>query len=147
MIITQPKELIGAFVNMKQGLPPSLSWGAFTAIGLVRDGHLVCGLVYNGSEVANVNLHIGAVEGSRWMTRELLFAAFDYPFNQLGKRRITACVRGKNKRAERFVKKMGFVYEGTMADYFKDDDLLFYGMLKEDCRFISKPQIRKAGAV
>lgn len=125
---------------MRQGFPPTTSWGNFNALGLVTSGRLVAGVIYNAYEGANVNMHIGAV-GSHWMTPEFLFAAFDYPFNELGKRRITACVRSKNARAIKFVKKLGFEYEGTMRHYYKDDDMLFFGMLRDKCRFLD---LRKA---
>ncbi len=93
MIITQPKEAIGGFVNIRQGLPPGTPWGPFNALGLVRNNELVAGVIYNNREGANVCMHIGAVDGAKWLNEEFLFAAFDYPFNELGKRRVTACLR------------------------------------------------------
>ena len=138
MIITQPKELIGAFVNIKQGWPASASWGNFNALGLVRNGTLVAGVIYNCYEGANVNMHISAVDGCRWLTQDFLFAAFDYPFNELSKRRVTAFMRSKNARAIKFVKKLGFVHEGTMPNYYADDDAVVYGLLRENCRFLMR---------
>lgn len=143
MIISQPKELIGAFVNEKQGFPPETPWGNFNALGLVREGHLVAGVIYNSYEAANVNMHIGAVDGAKWLTREFLFAAFDYPFNQLEKRRVSAFMRATNERAIAFAKNLGFTYEGTLPHYYWKDDALMYGMVKERCRFLRVP-VRKA---
>ena len=137
MIITQPKELIGAFVNVMQGVPQEASWGPnYNAMGLVRSGKLVAGLIYNGYEGANVNMHIGAIVGAKWLNKEFLFAAFDYPFNELGKRRATAFMASTNKRTIKFVKNLGFVYEGTMPHYYVDDDAVVYGLLRENCRFL-----------
>lgn len=142
MIITQPKELIGAFVNMKQGFPPETPWGNFNALGLVRNGHLVAGVIFNGYEGANVNIHVGAEAGSKWMTREFLHATFDYPFNQLGKHRVSAFIRATNKRTIAFVKNLGFSYEGKMQDFYTDGgDMVVYGLLRRKCRFL---EIRKA---
>ena len=140
MIITQPKELIGAFVNVRQGFSPETSWGNFNALGLVRSGTMVAGVIYNAYEAMNVNMHIGATDGSRWLTPEFLHAAFDYPFNELGRKRVTAFMRAKNERAIKFAKNLGFTYEGTMPQYYADDDAVIYGMLKENCRFL----LRKA---
>jgi RimJ/RimL family protein N-acetyltransferase len=142
VIITQPKELIGAFVNVRQGCKPDMSWGNFNALGLVRNGRLVAGVIYNCYEAANVNMHIGAI-GSHWLTRQFLFAAFDYPFNQLNKRRATAMIRKKNSRTRKFAEHLGFVYEGTMVNYYADDDLICYGMLRENCRFLVDQTERK----
>ena len=141
MIITQPKELIGAFVNVRQGYNPAASWGEFNALGLVRGGRLVVGVIYNDYSGMNVYMHVGAEDGKRWITPSFLFSAFDYPFNQLGMRRITAKVKAKNSKAIAFIENLGLEYEGTMRHYFKEDDALIYGMLKANCRFLD---IRKA---
>lgn len=136
MIISQPKELIGAFVSVRQGCDQTMSWGNFNALGLIRDKSLIAGIVYNNFEAMNAEMHIGAVDGARWMTKAFLFAAFDYPFNQLGLRRVTARVKKKNERANSFVRNIGFTYEGEMRHFFARDDALIYGLLKEDCRFL-----------
>jgi RimJ/RimL family protein N-acetyltransferase len=138
MIITQPEELIGAFVNVRQGNKPTTPWGRCSAMGLVRDGRLVAGLIYNGVDEENICLHIGAEDGSRWLTPQFLFAAFDYPFNQLGKRRITALLRSGNAKAIGFVENIGFELEGRLANYYANGDArLIYGMLREKCRFLN----------
>jgi RimJ/RimL family protein N-acetyltransferase len=80
-------------------------------------------------------MHIAA-EGKRWMNRQILFAAFDYPFNQLGVRRITGLVPGKNMQARGFDEHIGFRLEGVMRNALKDDDILVYGMLREECRWL-----------
>lgn len=144
LIISQPKEIIGAFVNVRQGFKPETSWGNFNALGLVRNGHLVAGVIYNVYEAANVNMHIGADDGAKWLTRGFLFAAFDYPFNQLGKRRVSAFMRATNKKAISFAENLGFTYEGTLPHYYWQDDALMYGMVKEKCRFLQRVTVRKA---
>lgn len=138
MIFTQPKEAIAGFVNARQGCDPTTPWGHFTAIGLVRSNQMVAGVIYNNRDAENVCMHVGAVDGKKWLNKELLFAAFDYPFNELKCARVTACVRSKNKKAKAFVKKLGFKYEGKFRRYYKDDDMLVYGMLKDECRHLEK---------
>ena len=144
MIISQPKEMIGAFVNVKQNYPPETSWRDFTALGLIRDGRLVAGVIYNCFEGLNVNMHIGAEEGSRWMTAQFLYAAFDYPFNQMKKRRVSACINSNRRKAISFVENLGFEYEGRRKHYYENGDMVLYGMLKEKCRFIRHEKLRKA---
>ena len=138
MIITTPKELIGAFVNERQGHEANASWGSYSAIGLRRDGRLVAGVIFNNSESANICMHIGAEDGSRWMTRDYLYACFYYPFEQLGKRRVTACIRSKNEKAVSFAENLGFKYEARLPHWYEEDDMLVYGMLRERCRFLEK---------
>ncbi len=145
MIISQPKEMIAAFVSARQGLDLRAPWGEFCALGLMRHGRFVAGVIYNKMEGANVCMHIGAIDGRHWCSKEFLFAAFDYPFNQMGKRRITANVCRKNTHARSFVQNLGFKYEGTMRHYYENDDMCVYGMLRADCRHLELvSQLRKA---
>lgn len=139
-IIAQPAELIAQFVALRRGRPDYEPWGNFRAIGLVRRNTLIAGVVYNNFEAANVCAHIGAIEGCHWLTPHFLRAMFDYPFNEMGKRRITALCARKNKRARRFVEKLGFKVEGTLSHYYDRDDLIVYGMLKGNCQFIAHPR-------
>jgi RimJ/RimL family protein N-acetyltransferase len=141
-IISQPKELIAAFVNTRQGLDPLTPWvEPYSTLGLMREGRLVAGVVYNFLDGANVCMHIGAEEGGHWATPEFLLAVFDYPFNQLGRRRVTAMTKKRAKKTRAFVENLGFTYEGKCAHYFSDDDLIVYGMLRANCRFLD---MRKA---
>lgn len=141
-IVTGPKEEIAAFVNERQGYAPDSPWGYYEAIGLVRNGELVAGLIYNANEAANICVHIGAEEGSRWMTREFLHFAFYYPFVQLKKNRITALLRSGNKQAISFVENLGFKREGVLSNYYENGEArLVYGMLREECSYLD---MRKA---
>ncbi len=140
-IVAQPKAEIGAFVNARQGLPADHSWGGYSALGLVKSGDLIAGVIYNNFDGANACVHIGAVDGCRWLTPEFLFAAFDYPFNQLGLRRLTAPVHSNNKRSREFAENLGFTRDGTLKHYYADGDLHLYGLLRANCRFL---EIRKA---
>ncbi len=142
MIIAQPKEMIAQFVAERQGLTEP--WGNYSALGFLRRGELIAGVIYNQWGASNVCMHVGAIDGCRWMTPGFLYAVFDYPFNQCAKRRITAPVARKNKRARAFIEHIGFKLEGVLPHYFERDDLCCYGMLLETCRFIVQPEKRIA---
>lgn len=135
VIVTQPKEDIGRFVALTQGRPEP--WGNFTTIGSVVNGRLVAGVVYNNFSGAGCCAHIGSV-GKHWLTREFLYAIFDYPFNQLQLRRITVLTARRNKKARKFVDRLGFKYEGCVRHALPDDDWIMYGMLREECTHISR---------
>lgn len=135
-IITQPAQAIGDFVSLLchgQHMP----WGNFSALGLVQDDVLIAGVVYNHYSGTNICMHVAAIPGARWLNRAYLHACFDYPFNQLGVRRVTGLVPKKNKAARRFDEHLGFKIEGTMRHALADDDMVIYGMLKENCRWLS----------
>jgi RimJ/RimL family protein N-acetyltransferase len=115
-------------------IPHVPSWGEWCeAIGLEDDG-LLAVVVYNLYSGSDIAMHIAAVPGRRWMTREFLRVAFRYPFVQLGCRRVSGYVPASNTDAQRFDEHLGFVREGLMRHALPDDDIIVYGMLREEAR-------------
>jgi len=117
-------------------IPHVDDWGRYTAIGLERGGQIIAATIYNHYTGPNVMTSIVGEPGRRWLTRQYLGAIFRYPFLQLGVRRITALVATRNSDSRRFVEHLGFTVEGLMRHAAVDDDLLVYGMLRQDCRFL-----------
>jgi RimJ/RimL family protein N-acetyltransferase len=115
---------------------PVDGWGEFEAIGLERNGELIAGTVYNHYTGPSVMTSIAGIPGRRWLTRGYLGAIFRYPFVQLGCRRITACIETRNWQSLRFVKHLGFKYEGVLRHGAADDDLILLGMLRDECRYL-----------
>ena len=69
------------------------------------------------------------------MSRRVLRAIFKAAFTQA--RRLTAEVEPDNRRALRQVQRLGFVYEGfRRCGLSGTRDVLTYGMLREDCKFL-----------
>lgn len=123
--------------------------GAFrsdaVAIGLERDGEIAAVVVFDNFSEVDCSMHIASDGSRRWMSKDLLLAAFAYPFQQLKCRRITGMVAAKNTQALAFDEHLGFEREGLCRNALPDDDLVILGMLKERCRFI--PQDTKKGAI
>ena len=119
----------------RQRIPHVPSWGEWCeAIGLEENGELLAVVVYNLYSSADIAMHIAAVPGRRWMTREFLRVAFRYPFVQLGCRRVSGYVPASNFDAQRFDEHLGFQREGLMRHALPDDDIIVYGMLREEAR-------------
>jgi hypothetical protein len=71
----------------------------------------------------------------RCMSARTLRAIFTAAFAKA--RRLTAEVEPHNRRALRQVQRMGFVYEGYRRLGLEGTrDVLCYGMLREDCKFL-----------
>ena len=136
MIVAQPKENIADFVGNIIGQGQYFPFDEYSALGLMEDGVLIAGVIYNHYNKPNIMAHIADIPGKKWLTRDFLFAMFDYPFNQLECNRITGLVPKKNKEARRFDTHLGFEYEGNMRHALPDDDMLIYGMLKEKCKWL-----------
>jgi len=113
------------------------SFGAAVGIGWARNGELLAGVAYNEFNGANINAHI-ASSGRHWLTRDFLWAIFDYPFRQLGVQRITGLVGEGNAAARRFDEHLGFTLETKLTGAHPTGDLLVYVMWKHDCRWLEK---------
>lgn len=106
-------------------------------IGLRKNGELVAAAVYEGFNGVNMWVHLAAVPGARWMTRDYLRACFAYPFLVCGVRRLSGYVMHDNLAARRLNEHFGYHIEATLAGAAADGgDVLIYMMRRQDCRFI-----------
>lgn len=129
-IICQPKDAIATFVAGHVGAPEG--WTNFSALALLGDRGIMAGVIYSRwtSHDAHVTL---AVVGRA--TPEFVFAAFDYPFNQVGLRRVSALARASNLRSIRLAQHLGFTLEGRLRRAAGSEDILLFGLLREECRW------------
>lgn len=132
-IIADDSERVGAFVSKMMG---DVEFACPRAIGLEEDGELIAGVVYDNYNGASICMHVAAIPGRRWMTREYLWFTFYYPFVQLGVKRITGLVPESNMTARKFDEHLGFELEAILRYAHPDGDMLVYRMFKEQCRFL-----------
>lgn len=112
-------------------------FGEAVSIGLEEYGELIAGVVFNWYTGPSICMHVAAVPGKRWMTRDYLYRCFAYPFLQAKCNRITGLVREDNLDAQRFDEHLGFKKEGLLRRGADDgSNLILYGMLKEECRWL-----------
>lgn len=106
-------------------------------LGLERDGELVAGVLYEGYNGQNVWMHVAAVPGGKWMTRDYLRYSFHYPFNEMGVKRISGYVNASNMAARRLDEHLGFKPEATLTGAAPDGgDVILYAMWRKDCRYV-----------
>ena len=126
-------EFVGRWVCEKAG-------GQWTdicqAIGEMKDGELVAGLMYDGYTGSSIASH-SRCDNPKKVSREFFKAIFDYPFNKLKVKRLTGLVCIANKKAQRVNEHLGFKREAVLADYFPEGDAIVYIMRPEDCRFLN----------
>lgn len=82
----------------------------------------------------NCNLHI-AGNSSRWFTPEFCKSMFTHIFVVIGCQRVTASIAAENELCQRLAKHVGFQLEGRLRG-FDFGDLLMYGMLKGECKWV-----------
>lgn len=106
---------------------------AAEAVGLVRDGEVVAGVIYEAWNGASIQAHI-VVEAT--LTRHYLWAIFHYPFEVCGVRKIICPVAVSNARSARLAERMGFACEARLTDCAPDGDIDLYTLARADCRFL-----------
>lgn len=137
-IIANQPERVGRFVSEIMG---NDGWSSYQAIGLEEDGELIAGVLFDNYNGASICMHVAAVPGKRWLTREFLWYCFYYPFVELGVKRITGLVPESNLAARRFDEHLGFRLEARLEDAHPDGDVLVYKMTKADCRFLEMKHV------
>ena len=108
-------------------------------------GKLLGGVIFTGFTVAGIGLHSAGFD-PHWLSRDMLWMAFHYPFEQLGVRKITGTIHSGNRKAILFDLKLGFTEETRVVDLFPDGDLIIMSMRREDCRWLKlKPRGAHSG--
>lgn len=113
--------------------------GRGTAIGLKEDGELIAAAVYDSYNGRSLCMHVAALPGRFWCTRDFRYYCFAYPFYQLKVSKILGMVASTNLAARRFDENLGFVLEATLKDAHPGGDLLIYSMTKDQCRWLKQP--------
>jgi len=100
-----------------------------------EDGDLLGGVIYEGFISNCIFMHQGSFE-KNWMTKDLLWTLFHYPFVQLGVGKVCGTIPSSNSELLAFNERLGFKVECRIKDAYKDGDLLIMSMRKEDCRWL-----------
>lgn len=136
-------ELVAKWVQ--QQLPDRPDFGQCTAIGIAEDKRLIAGVVfhnytdYRGHRTIETSI---AALDPRWCNRGILRMLFAYPFAQLKVRRLQTTVAKRNKRARRFVTRLGFKLEGIGREgWFSGGDCVVYSMLPRECVWLKEKDI------
>lgn len=133
-IVWDQHEKVMHFVADTLGVAP---FEKYAALGLESDDRLIAGVVFDNRCEANIMMHV-ASDGSRyWMTPAYMAACFRYAFIQEKVNLIVGLVRADNVEAQRFDEHLGFKKRGQLPQACTDGtDLIVYGMLKSECRYI-----------
>lgn len=101
-------------------------------IGLLRDdGSVAAAVGFNGWQTDSCFMHV-AFDTSHSMTRDLLRAAFHYPFVKCGKGAVYALIGKENDECLRLVRKLGY------REIQQTIDCVMFEMLSGNCRWIKE---------
>ena len=113
-IVTNIDDYVRAWVAKRIGIT---GFGPSTAIGVQRDGQLVAGAVFH-------DYRDGQIEAS---------IASDSP-------RLLVTCDESNDKAMKMNKQLGFTPEGILRQMYYPNDAIIWGMLKDECKWITKKE-------
>jgi RimJ/RimL family protein N-acetyltransferase len=121
-------------------------WDGASCLILEKDGDITAVAVYNHwYPGTSVEISIASLPGRQWLTRPFLSAVFRTPFLEWNMRRVGSSIAATNLKSIRFCEHLGFVREGCIRQGAPDrSDLLIYGMLKSECRFLGELSVKTA---
>ena len=108
-------------------------------MGVVNgDGEIVVGVVLDNYRVESNSICASfAIDDKRAFTRKVIKDMFSTTFNQIGVNRVSVMVEHDNYKSKKAVEFLGFEREGIMREAsYNKKDLVVYGMLKRDCKWI-----------
>lgn len=110
-----------------------------------EDGRLLGGVIYEGLISNCVFMHQGS-HAKNWMSKDMLWLLFDYPFNQLRVGKVCGTISSAKPELLHFNQRLGFRVEATIKDAYKDGDLLVMSMTRDECRWLKvKPTTIRSG--
>lgn len=123
-------------------------WVADRSNSEVKDGTMSFGFIENGKLVAGVSLvmreHnscalVVAATTPRWCLPGYLKEMFGYVFDSMGVKYLYTLADTKNLKSNRLSLGLGFRPDGKLRGVGTNgDDLNLYGMLREDCKFLTE---------
>lgn len=130
-------DAIGHFVAARAGCTYNPETDA--TIGVVDDektgdSWVRGGVIYTSYTTSAIWMHV-AGRDETWITKEMLWAAFHYPFTQLGCQRVYGMVEEANLPALNFDLKLGFQVLTALPYLFASGPGLVVFMDRETCRW------------
>lgn len=134
-IISTDKARVAEWVCSRIGV--TLADKNYEAIGLEKNGELVAGFMYDNYNGRSIAMHVAA-EGTGWLKHETEFlnVCFDYPYNQLGVKKVISTVDSLNVASWKFAQYMGGEIEVVIKDAGLTGDMVILSMSREQCRFL-----------
>jgi len=105
-------------------------FGPCSAIGIVRDGHLVAGAVFHQYRHPSIEMSFASTT-PRWASRDVIRAIVRYAFLQLNCRRLTCITPEENERAITALERVGFRREGRHPEALPTGTAVSLGLLRD----------------
>lgn len=109
-----------------------------SALGFIHphDGRPRWAVVYDDYEPGgSIRMHT-AISDPKYVSRRAISAVFEYPFHQLGVKKVLATVNSKNRAALDLDFRLGFEVEAVIEDAYDVGNMYILSMTHEQCRWL-----------
>lgn len=107
-----------------------------SALGHIKDGEVLWAVVYDHYEKSgSIQVHL-AISSPKIVTRRAISQVFEYPFYQLGVKKVIAIINSKNIKSLAFSLRIGWQIEHVIYDAYEMGDMYILSMTQEQCRWI-----------
>lgn len=116
-------------------------------IARVENDKLYGGVVFQNytGRGGSIQMHMAGFVPN-WANRDMIWAAFDYPFNQLGCKKVFGPVRASQTETVEIDRRLGFEVEAIIEGVFPDEACFVLALAREDCRWLKlKPRTIQRG--
>jgi RimJ/RimL family protein N-acetyltransferase len=128
--------LVGEMVKSRIPHMRGGEWGPYIALGVVRRGKLVGGVVYHGYRGFDVQIS-AAFDHVGWALPGTLRALAAYPFLDLKVERVSVVTGRKNKKARKLLRDLGFRFVGVAKRGLDGtEDAFIFEILKDNCKWL-----------
>jgi L-amino acid N-acyltransferase YncA len=133
MIVTHDQFGLAHWLQERIGLVPTPN---LRCIGNVLGGKLLGVVGYDNYNGASIMMH-SAGEGN-WLTQEMLYAVFHYPFDVCKVNVVIGLVPSGNRQALRFNSHIGFKTVTDIVGAHPDGSLVVMAMRRGECRYLNR---------
>jgi hypothetical protein len=128
--------LVGEMVKARIPHMRGQDWGPYTALGVVRRGKLVGGVVYHCHRGFDVQIG-AAFDQVGWALPGTLRALCVYPFLEMKVQRVSVLTGRKNRKARKLLCDLGFKFVGVARRGLDGvEDAFIFEILKENCKWL-----------
>jgi RimJ/RimL family protein N-acetyltransferase len=132
--------------QLRAWLSNKLSWDMpenTYCIGQMKNDLIIGCVGFNCHINKSILIHSAGLDKA-WITRGLLAATFDYPFNQLGCEILIGQVGSKNIASKRLLEHLGFKTVAVIKNAHEQGDLVIMTMSRDKCKYIrNKEEVRE----
>ncbi len=108
-----------------------------SCMGYVNDaGDPKWAVIYDDYEPGgSIQMHV-AISDRKYVTRRAISTVFEYPFYQLGVKKVLGFVNSENANALSMDLRLGFKVETVIKDAYDRGDMYILSMTQEQCRWL-----------